>query len=77
MPALSRTPPKGLFQSPLPLKAGDYLTDESHLFRCISLGPAHERAATILLEDCLTLEPVVLPVDELEGTKLRIVQPHS
>jgi len=59
----------------LRLKAGDYVTDEHSLFRCLSTAPAHEPGATALLEDCLTLAHVVFPLDQLDPAKLRMVEP--
>jgi hypothetical protein len=61
--------------SPLRLTAGTYVTDEHQLFRCVSAATPHEPGATALLEDCLTLEHVVFPLDKLDPEKLRIVQP--
>jgi hypothetical protein len=60
----------------LRLEAGTYVTDEQRLFRCLSTAPAHEPGATALLEDCLTLEHVVFPLDQLVPESLRIVQPE-
>jgi hypothetical protein len=64
-----RLPPR------LRLETGIYVTDERNLFRCVSVAPTQESGATALLEDCLTLELLVIPLAELDSDKLRIVQP--
>ncbi len=57
----------------LPLATGTYITDDLDLFRCVSVGPAHDPDATALLEDCLTLELIVLPLPELNSAKYRLI----
>jgi hypothetical protein len=74
LPAVRPTSPNGSIATPLRLAAGTYVTDEQSLFRCLSAAPAHEPGATALLEDCLTLEHIVFPLDELDPEKLRIVK---
>lgn len=61
--------------SPLRLTAGTYVTDEHQLFRCVSAAPRNEPGATALLEDCLTLEHVVFPLEDLGAGRLRVVEP--
>jgi hypothetical protein len=58
----------------LRLAANTYVTDERKLFRCVSAAPASEPGATALLEDCLTLEHLVFPLDQLDPEKLRVVK---
>lgn len=62
---------------PLRLAAGTYVTDETNLFRCVSVAPPSELGATALLEDCHSLELVVFPLEDLARAKLRTVQPHA
>ncbi len=59
------------------LAAGAYLTDERDLFRCVSTAPPDDPAATALLENCSTLELVVLPLRDLTAGTVRIVQPSA
>lgn len=62
-------------QQPLPqcLTAGAYLTDESNLFRCISADDPAQPDATVLLEDCMSLEVLILPMDEIDTAHFRFV----
>jgi hypothetical protein len=76
LPAVRHASPKGSLPSPIRLTAGTYLTDEHDLFRCVSVAPAHELGATALLEDCLTLDLLVLPLEDLDAEKLRLVEPE-
>jgi hypothetical protein len=62
---------------PLRLAAGTYVTDESNLFRCVSVAPSSESGATALLEDCGTLELIVFPLDDLARARLRVVEPAA
>jgi hypothetical protein len=72
-PSLSRDqqpPPHGL-------AAGTYVTDELNLFRCLSVDPSLIPDATVLLEDCTTLEVLILPLDEETMAHLRVVRSAS
>lgn len=52
-----------------------YLTDESSLFRCLSIERSEDPYTTMMmLEDCLTLEVIILPMDEVAWAGLRIVR---
>jgi hypothetical protein len=62
---------------PLCLTAGAYLTDETNLFRCVSVAPPGEPERTALLEDCSTLDLIVFPLDDLSSANLRVVKPHA
>jgi hypothetical protein len=75
--SLSRRPPRQSLPTGLLLEPGTYLTDELHLFRCVSVGPADEPNATALLEDCRTLAMEAFPIAELNAADLRIVQPAA
>jgi len=79
-PALKHAPAKAPSPSsfsPSPLRSGDYLSDELSLFRCVSTGPAYDPDATALLEDCMTLELLVLPLEELGEGAIRLVRPGA
>lgn len=62
---------------PLCLAAGAYLTDETNLFRCVSVAPPGEAERTALLEDCRTLDLIVFPLDDLNPANLRVVKPYA
>jgi hypothetical protein len=53
------------------LRPGAYLTDGSALFSV--LGELPDEPSLCLLEDCLTLEVLVVHVDDLLGSEVREV----
>jgi hypothetical protein len=58
------------------LRAGRYLTDGVELYR--SLGPIRLGPPELVgLENCRSLEVVVIAADELHGDRLRDVTPAS
>lgn len=63
-----RTLPEGIAE-------GAYFTDEADLFRCLSVDRSADPAATVVLEDCRTLELLVLPVEDVPSACLRVVVP--
>lgn len=62
---------------PRDLTAGSYVTDELNLFRCLSIDRSLMPDATVLLEDCKTLEVLILPLDEIAKAHLRVVREAS
>lgn len=72
-------PSRSREQQPPPhgLTAGSYVTDELNLFRCLSVDRSLMADATILLEDCMTLEVLILPLDEATMAHLRVVREAS
>jgi hypothetical protein len=62
--------------APTPVLPGSYLTDETNLFRCVSAEMTGDPEGTALLEDCLTLEPRVVPLRGLDSG-LRVVRPRD
>jgi hypothetical protein len=56
------------------LAAGTYVTDEVNLFRCLSVDRSLIPDATVLLEDCMTLEVLILPLDGATMAHLRVVR---
>jgi hypothetical protein len=79
LPAVRSVPSQSRSSLPVPLclAAGAYLTDETNLFRCVSVAPPGESERTALLEDCRTLDLLVFPLDDLESASLRVVRPHA
>jgi hypothetical protein len=59
---------------PLRVLPDSYLTDETHLFRCVSAEMTGDPEGTALLEDCRTLETFVVPLARFDGAGLRIVR---
>jgi hypothetical protein len=70
-PAISPSP--GPPTTAVTLREGSYVTDESNLFRCISIDTSH-REATVELEDCLTLAVIIMPLSEVSRVSLRVVR---
>jgi hypothetical protein len=75
MPVVRRTPLEEKLPPVQRLAAGAYVTDESNLFRCISVDDSRHPDATVLLEDCLSLEVLILPMAEIAAADLRVVRP--
>lgn len=59
---------------PLRVLPNTYVTDETHLFRCVSAEMTGDPEGTALLEDCRTLETFVVPLAGLAGCGLRVVR---
>jgi hypothetical protein len=73
-PVARRIPSRERQLPPPCLTTGAYVTDETHLFRCISVDHSVNPDATALLEDCATLEVLILPLTELAAAHLRAVR---
>ena len=56
-------------------REGDYLTDQRRLYRVLQIVPARFRRRAALLEDCRTLETVMVRPGQLARMQLRIVEP--
>ncbi|HEX5763778.1 MAG TPA: hypothetical protein VFY04_11750 [Solirubrobacterales bacterium] len=50
------------------------MTDEVHLFRCVSAEVTGDPEGTALLEDCRTLETFVVPLATFDESGLRVVR---
>lgn len=77
MPPLSAptaAPASAPARLPLRVLPGTYLTDETHLFRCVSAEMTGDPEGTALLEDCHTLETFVVPLAGFDGASLRVVR---
>ena len=59
---------------PLRVLPDTYMTDEVHLFRCVSAEVTGDPEGTALLEDCRTLETFVVPLATFDGSGLRVVR---
>jgi hypothetical protein len=51
-----------------------YLTDGKGLFRCVSIDGSAAAGATVLLEDCMTLEVVRWTLSELATANVSLVR---
>lgn len=51
-----------------------YITDGSNLFRCLSVHRSPDTDPILALEDCLTLEVIVLPLTESVAIHARVVR---
>jgi hypothetical protein len=76
-PVVRQSPSWGQEPPPHNLTAGTYVTDGHNLFRCLSADRSLIPDATILLEDCMTLEVLILPMDEAAKAHLRVVREAS
>ncbi len=56
-------------------REGDYLTDQRRLYRILQIVPNRFRRPAAILEDCRTLDTVVLRRRQLARMQLRIVEP--
>jgi hypothetical protein len=56
------------------LGPGAYITDGKGLFRCISIDHFDSSEATVLLEDCMSLDVVLWTMNELAATDIRLVR---
>jgi len=77
MPPLSAptaAPASAPARLPLRVLPDTYLTDETHLFRCVSAEMTGDPEGTALLEDCRTLETFVVPLAGFAGAALRVVR---
>ena len=77
MPPLSATtaaPASAPSRLPLRVLPDTYLTDETHLFRCVSAEMTGDPEGTALLEDCRTLETFVVPLAGFDGLDLRVIR---
>lgn len=59
---------------PLRVLPDSYLTDDTHLFRCVSAEMTGDPEGTALLEDCRTLETFVIPLAKFDATGLQVVR---
>jgi hypothetical protein len=59
-----------------PLTPGDYLTDESFLFRVVGRVPG-DGDGVVALEDCYRLDVVRVRIDDLAKRRLRAVTPAA
>jgi hypothetical protein len=75
-PAVRQSRSREPQRPPHGLTAGAYVTDELNLFRCLSADRSLLPDATVLLEDCTTLEVLILPADDA-ATTLRVVRAAS
>jgi hypothetical protein len=75
MPVVRRTPSEEKLPPVQRLAMGAYVTDGSNLFRCISVDDSRHPDAAALLEDCLSLEVLILPATEVAAADLRVVRP--
>lgn len=53
---------------------GTYITDGSNLFRCLSVRRPLDADPILALEDCRTLEVIVLPLTEAMAAHARVVR---
>jgi hypothetical protein len=56
-------------------REGDYLTDQRRLYRVLQIVPTSFRRRAAILEDCRTLDTVVVRPGQLARLQLRIVEP--
>jgi hypothetical protein len=56
------------------LAPNTYVTDGANLFRCISVDRSAHIDAILVLEDCRTLEVILLPLTELLAANVRVVR---
>ncbi len=56
-------------------REGDYLTDQRRLYRVLQLVPATFNRRAAILEDCRTLDTLMLGPKELRRTCLQLVRP--
>ena len=59
---------------PKSYRVGDYLTDRWRLFRVLQVIPAKLNRRTVILEDCRTLETVLLGSRDLRRMRLQLVR---
>jgi hypothetical protein len=52
---------------------GDYLTDQRRLYRVLQLVPAKFNRRAAILEDCRTLDTLLLRPKELKRMRLQLV----
>jgi hypothetical protein len=56
-------------------REGDYLTDQRRLYRVLQLVPAKFNRRAAILEDCRTLDTLLLGPKELRRIRLQLVRP--
>jgi hypothetical protein len=56
-------------------REGDYLTDQRRLYRVLQLVPAKFNRRGAILEDCRTLDTLVVEPQELRRMRLQPVRP--
>ncbi|HEY7250045.1 MAG TPA: hypothetical protein VIG37_06085 [Methylomirabilota bacterium] len=72
MPLLTRTSARSLHHS---LCAGAYFTDGIRLYRVVaSLADPWSGGQTVELEDCLSLETAVYPLDAITDMRLKLAR---
>jgi hypothetical protein len=54
---------------------GDYLTDQRRLYRVLQLVPARFNRRAAILEDCRTLDTLLLRPKDLRRMRLQLVRP--
>jgi hypothetical protein len=60
---------------PQSFQEGDYLTDRRRLYRVLQLVPAKFKRRGAILEDCRTLDTLMVPAKELRRMRLQLVRP--
>jgi hypothetical protein len=71
---LRRTDLRRASRLEMQLAPGGYITDGVTLFRCISIDHFHSSEATVLLEDCMSLDVVLWTMRELSAARVRLVR---
>ena len=54
---------------------GDYLTDQRRLYRVVQIVPMRLKRRGAILEDCRTLDPILVRPRELARMRLQLVRP--
>jgi hypothetical protein len=62
---------------PKSFQEGDYLTDQRRLYRVLQLVPAKFNRRGAILEDCRTLDTLMVEPKELRRMRLQLVRPAS
>jgi hypothetical protein len=60
---------------PQSFREGDYLTDRRRLYRVLQLVPAKFKRRGAILEDCRTLDTLLVSPKELRRMRLQLVRP--
>jgi hypothetical protein len=71
---LRRNERRRLARLDMELGPGAYITDGTALFHCISIDHHAPAEATVLLEDCMSLDVALWTMSELAAAEIRLVR---